>query len=159
MRHLYFSLSCYKIVSVFNFDALSFLACSLFFFPNPPLTNLNFLPAESFWMNKTENNANMCIFPCFKYKEEKNKRLLMQFTSFKKQNTAVGNTSLWAKMNFLSSLRQECSPYPLSQLWTWLGTDYLGLALGGNINMVADCYGWSQVLHTSGQCCFSDWWF
>ena len=31
MRHLYFSLSCYKIVSVFKFEALSFLACSLFF--------------------------------------------------------------------------------------------------------------------------------
>ena len=31
MRHLYFSLSCYKIVSVFKFYNSSFLACFLFF--------------------------------------------------------------------------------------------------------------------------------
>ena len=74
----------------------------------------------------------------------------------------MGNdTSGWAKINFLNCLGEEWSPYPLSQLWTWfqLGTDFLGLVLGGNINMVADCYGWSQVLLNSLQCCFSDWWF
>ena len=72
----------------------------------------------------------------------------MQFTSFKKQNTTVGNTSDWAKINFLSCLGEEWYPYPLSQLWTWfqLSTDFLGLVSDENINMVADCYRWPQVL-------------
>ena len=67
MRHLYFSLSCYKIAFIFKFDASGFLACFFFFFClNSRLTNLNSLPAVSFRMNKIEDNPNMYILPCFK---------------------------------------------------------------------------------------------
>ena len=48
------------------------------------------------------------------------------------------NTSSWAKINFLTCLVEEWSPYSLSQLWTWfqLGTEFLRLLSGGNINIL-----------------------
>ena len=45
----------------------------------------NSLPTESFWINKTKDNPDLYILPCFKQKQEKS-RSIKQFTSFKKLN-------------------------------------------------------------------------
>ena len=75
----------------------------------------------------------------------------MQFTSFKKLNS--GQWFRLDKIEFSELLRGRIVPYPLSQLWTWfqLGADFLRLVLGGNIDMVADFCGRSQVLLNSFQ--------
>ena len=79
-----------------------------------------------------------------------------QQETLKKRNS--GQYFRLGKNEFLSCLGEDWCQFSPSQLWTWFqsGADFLRLVSVGNINMVANCYGWSQVLLKSLQCCISD---
>ena len=82
----------------------------------------------------------------------------MKFTSFTKLNS--GQYFRLGKNEFSELLARRMIPISSASALDLVpvGADFLRLVSGGNINMVADCYGWSQVLSTRCNS-FSDWCF